>query len=181
MAGKAAGGSDPAVAHRAAGRLSSVKRRLLRLGKWAGLVLCVLVAGAWVGSGWCYMSFTGQTGASRCLTVSLTDGRVRIIDSSGMTARAPWYRNWQVQIVRTAFAPQWRSGFGWSPPTTMPGFVLATRNLDIPLWAPLLLLAAPTTLLWRRDRRGDPGFCRCGYDLKGLQGRPCPECGRGES
>jgi predicted amidophosphoribosyltransferase len=39
------------------------------------------------------------------------------------------------------------------------------------------VMAAPTALLWHRDRRlSKPGLCKqCGYDIRGLQ--TCPECG----
>jgi len=40
--------------------------------------------------------------------------------------------------------------------------------MTVPLWVPLLILAAPTTFFWYRDRqpRFAAGHCRrCGYDL----------------
>ena len=48
----------------------------------------------------------------------------------------------------------------------------------IPLWIPLLLIAAPTAGLWRTDRRAKPWQCpKCRYDLRGLDGGVCPVCG----
>jgi hypothetical protein len=59
----------------------------------------------------------------------------------------------------------------------------------LPLWVPLLLLAAPTVVLDRLERRAArarasaPGCAACGYPLAGLPravrgGPTCPECGR---
>ena len=42
----------------------------------------------------------------------------------------------------------------------------------------VLLIAAPAARLWRTDRRAMPWQCpKCGYDLRGLDGGVCPECG----
>ena len=49
--------------------------------------------------------------------------------------------------------------------------------LWVPLWIPFLLIAIPTVIAWRRDRRPKPGHCRCGYDLTGNVSGVCPECG----
>jgi len=53
----------------------------------------------------------------------------------------------------------------------------------VPLWIPILILAAPVVLLWRADRRAAlrrrAGHCRsCGYSRRGLApDAKCPECG----
>ena len=56
--------------------------------------------------------------------------------------------------------------------------------VGLPLWLPLLLIAAPTGWLWYTDRRAKPWQCAtCRYDLRGLNVRSesgptvCPECG----
>ena len=50
----------------------------------------------------------------------------------------------------------------------------------VPLWLPLLLIAAPTAYLWYTDRRAKPWQCaKCRYDLRGIEGGVCPECGVG--
>ena len=53
------------------------------------------------------------------------------------------------------------------------------RNLwvQVPLWLPLLVIALPTMWLWFTDR-AKPWQCpKCRYDLRGLDGGVCPECG----
>ena len=41
-----------------------------------------------------------------------------------------------------------------------------------------LLIALPTVSLWYTDRRAKPWQCpKCRYDLRGLDGGVCPECG----
>jgi hypothetical protein len=56
----------------------------------------------------------------------------------------------------------------------------APFRLEVPLWMPILLLGAPCILLWmqRCRRRRAPWQCHgCGYDLRGMSGEKCPECG----
>ena len=55
----------------------------------------------------------------------------------------------------------------------------------LPLWVPLILVAMPTALAWRIERRiarraGDGRCTGCGYDRHGLAAEGvCPECGAG--
>ena len=50
--------------------------------------------------------------------------------------------------------------------------------VTIPLWPAFLLIALPTAYLWQTDRRAKPWQCpKCRYDLRGLDGGVCPECG----
>jgi len=65
--------------------------------------------------------------------------------------------------------------------TNAPLVVTALDALYVPLVfaMPLLGLIAGA-LIWMGRRRAAPGHCRgCGYDLRGLGGGRCPECGRG--
>src|SRR5262249_861572 len=77
---------------------------------------------------------------------------------------------------------------GWARPVSPPSCPTsygstpwrAERGLVVmPLWIPLLLVAAPTGLPWFRDRRRFPrGHCpSCGYNLTGNESGSCPECG----
>ena len=79
---------------------------------------------------------------------------------------------------------QWDAGphntpMQWRPSAFRRG---AWSGVVIPLWMILLPLSAGAGLLWYLDRpslaRNRPGHCRrCGYDLAGLRGGDCPECG----
>jgi len=52
------------------------------------------------------------------------------------------------------------------------------QSIEIPLWLPLLMTAVPTVFLIRAALRPGPGRCKvCGYDLTGVRGLVCPECG----
>src|SRR5690606_17543245 len=88
----------------------------------------------------------------------------------------------------------WNTSPGYNWPTWAPSVhVFRTRKFQwlgtyysfqrttivaAPLWMPLLGLSVATGCLWWRDRGPRAGFCPgCGYDLTGLDGRVCPECG----
>ncbi len=94
---------------------------------------------------------------------------------------------WQISYGITADGGPRGAGF-WP----MPRF-LSLKNYDleykiniverqwrIPLvYFALLLAPPPAFFAWRRWRRKPPWACRkCGYDLRGLTGDVCPECGR---
>ncbi|MCH9057265.1 MAG: hypothetical protein IIB55_01415 [Planctomycetes bacterium] len=59
-----------------------------------------------------------------------------------------------------------------------PGFVINTFLFTIPAYLVLVIVGAGTAML-RRRRRRRKGLCTaCGYDLAGLNGGRCPECGQ---
>jgi len=137
--------------------------RLLKLCKRAGLGLCVTIAVVWIMSGWAYLQWTGSVpGLERFSHFGVYGGRVYAEGRFGLSG-VGW-------SVGADDGPAWRWGF-------TSGSVFA-HGWYIPLWAPFLLVAALTTLLWRHERRTGVGFCRCGYDLAGLSSKVCPECGR---
>lgn len=54
----------------------------------------------------------------------------------------------------------------------------AYNRQGIPLWFLATATGTATFALWRRSRSIPPGYCNaCGYDLRGLVDRRCPECG----
>ena len=77
------------------------------------------------------------------------------------------------------FAPDWDWGSNQRGNTAVIAYPLVeSRYIFIPIWPFLLLIAAPTAWLWRTDRRAKPWQCtKCRYDLRGLEGGVCPECG----
>jgi hypothetical protein len=69
--------------------------------------------------------------------------------------------------------PRPKVRFSWGQPS--PSYIDAV----LPLWTLVLLIAAPTGVLWWRDRRHPEGDCpSCGYDLAGIATGVCPECGK---
>ncbi len=49
-----------------------------------------------------------------------------------------------------------------------------------PLWIPVVVFGLPTLGYWVVLVRRRPAWAcqRCGYDLRGIKGEECPECGR---
>lgn len=53
-------------------------------------------------------------------------------------------------------------------------------HVRLPLWMPAGVFALAGWWGWRVSRRFGPGRCAgCGYDVRGLVGGVCPECGAG--
>src|SRR5262249_38095215 len=56
---------------------------------------------------------------------------------------------------------------------------IRVMSAGAPFWLLLVIVAAPTVLLWHRDQRHRfaPGHCQnCGYNLTGNETGKCPEC-----
>jgi hypothetical protein len=149
------------------------RRRLLAIGKWTGLALCVALAWMWLASGWCsvwWMLARGQGTMERHLLlqhglIQLTSGGPRAgPPETGPLGRVRWGGN---------DGPHWRMWF-WSADRPSRTYL----RVNIPLWAPFLLATTPTAFLWRLSRPLRLGHCSCGYNLAGLDDGVCPECGR---
>ena len=147
------------------------KRRL----KWAGLVVFVATLIVTCGSIW-YWAHVYAHNANYIFSAPITHGllRVRLDILGGDISLEPHFSS--------NFTRDPVPGFRW----WFYGLFDSLRNptdinVRIPLWLPLLLIAAPTAWLWRTDRRAKPWQCaKCRYDLRGLDGRNngvCPECG----
>ncbi|MGH7133343.1 MAG: hypothetical protein ACREJO_15525 [Phycisphaerales bacterium] len=150
---------------------------LHRFGKWLGLVVVVLIVAVDVASVWwgCYFMPAVPSQNNPMIGGELLPGGV---DFRWPT---PWDPE-KLQFtgpVRQYVLSRFRWDFTWDR-ENYPG--VTYTKIFVPLWAPALVIAVPTAWLWWRDRasrrRMLAGQCvKCGYDLAGLGGKPCPECG----
>src|SRR5690606_22791860 len=139
-------------------------KRWRRRTKWAGLAMSVTLAGALV------LSIPGR------FFVSHRSGKPTAIRTAGVAFGAVRY----ARVSPASPEPRWKIEAKWAPPrswalelrpvqtrTAFGG--LSSTMLQLPLWIPFFLAAAPTAWLFWADRRRAPGACtRCGYDLAGL-------------
>lgn len=138
------------------------------------VALLTLLAGSFAGRRAVAMGRVGISLERARLEVTLFDSEVTV-------QRDMW------GFAGTRRAGRFRSGSAWQyghgvgyaggPPGT-PGTVrMEGWNVPLAMWASVgvPLFSAGW---WFLRRRHAPGCCRaCGYDLRGLTGRPCPECG----
>ena len=72
----------------------------------------------------------------------------------------------------------WLPNYEPVPKTGPPVVGPVIYSLRLPLWIPFLAIGIPSFILWRRNRKIQPGHCRtCGYDLTGNVSGKCSECG----
>jgi len=165
------------------------RTRARRVAKWAGAVICVVIAAAFsLGVGrsfgrthyWSTPRVHGAVAHFRTVMIfagALHFSRSETADEAPEPEGAEWF--WQEASNTIHWWPAWGTVDAW-----------------IPLWIPFALFAIPTALLWRSDhlatKRARIGRCpRCNYDLSGLSpatttGDPaetalCPECGESPS
>lgn len=135
----------------------------------AGTVLAFALAGAWVFSfmGTAEYAIAGREWTWNC--IDLAHGSIRLCHRDNHTI------------------PSWFSGLRdpevFAAATLGEVSIFDPRYVAVPLWIPLIIVAAPTVLLWWRSgsyavsASGRP--CRsCRYDLSGQPtATVCPECG----
>lgn len=160
-------------------------RRQGRLLKWIATAVCMLVVGVWILSIWWWVSV-----AKAPLIFQIDSGSLHFMD-------APLF--WELQDFHAREQGRWRGRWqdqahDWSWAIEQYGHPanLAERcglrlpswhgdpsfaSLRVPFWLVLAVCLLPTIWLWRRDRRIEPGYCGCGYNLTGNVSGVCPECG----
>ena len=131
----------------------------------AGCVLLLIVD---VASVWWSVSWTSQP---QDRLVIVFAGQIAVL--SGTNLINIYDPGWYVYRLSTPDIRWWPTIWIPNPPAG------PTISVGIPLWIPLVVVAIPTGLLWRRERkRPRPGHCRsCGYNLTGNVSGVCPECG----
>jgi len=150
-------------------------RRRLAIGTYIGMALCVLITGLWLVSGWSRISWGYAPNARLRIGTGLDHGQLYLAWVRPPNIVMP--TGLQVELdPRTGGGPNWRLWFEYMKfgPYT---FTKMGQVVRIPLWAPLIVAAVPTVILWRRLRRPTPGVCHCGYSLEGIMSGVCPECG----
>ncbi len=160
--------------------MTGQRGRRWRFSRWAGLCVCVLLVVIWglsyfvtLHSNWLKRDSTFLGGIGRGYVECYYPARV-LLGNSGT-------------LFRGRFGPlQWwprvRRSTHNNRGTLINGtFVFTTRYcwyVGVPMWLPLLVVAVPTVILWRRSRPTPPCHCStCGYNLTGNASGVCPECG----
>lgn len=127
----------------------------------------------WIGTGLYEFTFSypGQ------FAVLAGRGLITVMDSREYMTGSFWHESiWTSALRREHFE------LSWTLPHTA-RFAQSTvgrwREINIPLWFIVAVLAMPTTIMARRALRPMPGHCACcGYNLTGNVSGHCPECGR---
>ena len=133
-----------------------------------------------------HISYYGEGGM---IHIALRSGQLKISreEDSVYSYPAGEITGWEYhQLARNA------EGFAWWFDVKMTGRTsyppTLTGRFSMPVWFLILLFSIKPTwsvIAWRRRRRfktdGHLVCASCGYDLHGIEGNRCPECGEGFS
>ena len=146
--------------------------RLRTLTLWAGTLLSLLIAAAFVASGWWMVSVQVPTRYGPGL------GVIRGSFYASLGTLLPGHALWFADPVRRRMLPNGRSvptGPHWQ---SWNSWAEGGIWINVPLYAVFAVVAIPTLLVWRFVPKFPRGHCRrCGYNLTGLTEARCPECG----
>jgi len=168
----------------------AVRGRVWRVGKWAGLVSTLLVAGAWVSSVAYSIGFSAGPHNANYAVLRAGDLNVvyHPVDEASFFNGWTSVAGWHVEALeqpnffhrlgyreRGAVWPQFTRSY-YSHPRAR----VHTTYVIIPLWIVFVVVVIPTAYCWLHEWRRIPaGHCgRCGYDLTKNESGVCPECGR---
>ncbi len=126
------------------------RRRLRTFTLWTGTTLCVLIAGAFVVSGWWLLAVQVPTGYGPAVTAS---GGAFGVLLEEQWSEAFVLENRTVQPWGCS-GPDWWFWNYWE---------VDGRRIAVPLYAAFAAVAIPTLLAWRYwPKPVKPGHCRCG-------------------
>ncbi len=151
-------------------------KRVRRVAKWTGAVVCLLIVGLAATSVRWHIARVDWRPGPGIFMVVLMDGGVLIHAVRDFDGQPGYRVGWLVRPSPSGTRLSWRPHYSSQAPGEL---VIIT-----PLWMPFLALALPTAWLFWRDRRlAGPRDCvSCGYDLVGLApGAACPECGKSDT
>ena len=144
-----------------------IRPRLRTFTLWTGTLLCVLIAAAFVVSGWWEIAL--QVPTSRGPAFFMSAGSALIVTDEWLSVSVSAdSHSWGLS--------RWNKWTNTRYVNGVPPYFVT--YLTFPIYAVFLAVAIPTLLVWRFwPKPVKPGHCRCGYDLHGNESGVCPECG----
>jgi hypothetical protein len=155
------------------------RTRRRRAATWVGILMSASIAAIWLWSGWRYIVWmTPGRSAGTAYEVGIGFGVAYATawrETLG-TRRSQLPKRSTVKVEKFWPSPRWESSFNYSSRPAVRG--LASDEIRIPLWSPLLLFVISTIAAHYLGRRRGSTQCQaCAYDLTGNTTGVCPECG----